>query len=123
MATGYARAGFDIDLRHGQSREDAFARVLGEARVEIKSDAIARRTGNLFVEYRQKGRPSGIAVTEADYWAFEYDDDCWLVVPTDRLLEVARDIYANRPDLRRSGGDFNRYDGVLVPIHRLLTTR
>ena len=95
--------------------------MLGEATVEVKSDAIARRTGNLFIEYRQKGRPSGISVTEADYWAFEYDDDCWLVVPTDRLREVARGIYANHPERRRRGGDFNQYEGVLVPIHQLIT--
>ena len=94
--------------------------MLGEARVEVKSDAIARRTGNLFVEYRQRGRPSGIAVTEAEYWAFEYDQDCWLVVPTQRLLEITREVYRDYPERRRKGGDFNLYDGVLVPIRLLL---
>lgn len=120
MTTGVARAGFDIDLAYGTSREDAFRHVLNGATVEVKSDRECRRTGNLFIEYRQKGRPSGIAVTTADYWAFEYDDDCWLVVPIERLRSVARDVYRSRPDLRRKGGDFDLYDGVVVPIHMLM---
>lgn len=120
MTDGIARSGFDIDLRHGQLREEAFGRLLGEATVEVKSDGACRRTGNLFIEYRQKGRPSGIAVTEADFWAFEYEDNHWLVLPTDHLREVARRIYRNEPWMRKRGGDYNNYEGVLVPIHRLL---
>ena len=123
MSDGIARSGFDIDLRHGKSREDAFAHVLQGATVEVKSDGACRRTGNLFVEYRQKGRPSGIAVTTADYWAFEYFDDCWLLIPTERLRAVARRVWRDHHGRRQRGGDFNRYEGVLVPIAWLLPQR
>ncbi len=119
MTEGYSGAGFDLDLRYGKAREDALASILrGGHTVEVKSDRICRRTGNLFVEYRQKGRASGINVTTADYWAFEYDDDCWVIVPTARLKQLCR--LAALQDRTASGGDFNQYDGILLPISWLV---
>ena len=118
MAEGIAREGFDIDLRHGVAREDALVHVFLQARVEHKCDEKARRTGNLFIEYRQKGRPSGIAVTTAAWWAFEFDDESWLIVPTKKLKRLARLAY--QQNRRAKGGDYNLYEGVLLPIEWLV---
>lgn len=118
MADGIARAGFDIDLRDGQAREDALVHVFLKDKVEHKYDGKARSTGNLFVEYSQKGKPSGLATTTADYWAFEYDDNCWLIVPTERLKAVASQAY--KAGKRKKGGDGDQYEGVLVPIEWLV---
>ncbi len=114
MAKGLARSGFDIDLRDGQAREDAFVHVFLKARVEHKSDEKCRYTGNLFVEYEQHGRPSGIAVTEADWWATEFDDDSWVIIPTERMKELAR--RAVQEGRAAAGGDDDNYKGALVPI-------
>ena len=119
MTQGKARSGFDVDLRDGEAREDAFVYTFLRARVEHKSDEACRRTGNVFIEYRQKGRPSGIAVTTAERWAIEYDGDCWLVVPTPRLKAITRLAYRD-PKKRVKGGDGNQYDGVLVPVEWLV---
>lgn len=116
MAEGLAREGFDIDLLEGKAREDAFAHLITRARVEVKSDRIARRTGNVFVEYEQKSRPSGILTTTADWWTFEVNDECYLFVPTARVKAVARYVYDTYPERVKDGGDFNRYRGVLVPV-------
>ncbi len=118
MAEGIAREGFDIDLRHGLAREDALVDVFLKAKVEHKCDEKARRTGNLFIEYRQKGRPSGIAVTTADWWAFEFDDETWLIVPTEKLKRLARLAY--QQNRRAKGGDNNLYEGVLLPTEWLV---
>lgn len=118
MAEGIAREGFDIDLRHGVAREDALVHVFLQAKVEHKCDEKARRTGNLFIEYRQKGRPSGIAVTTADWWAFEFDDETWLIVPTEKLKRLARLAY--QQNRRAKGGDNNLYEGVLLPTEWLV---
>lgn len=114
MTTGLSRAGFDLDLREGQAREDALAHVLLRSKVEVKSDKGCRRTGNLFIELRQKTQPSGFATTEADWWAFEYDDDRWLFLPRGVVDEAVQRAY--REGRTAKGGDFNNYDGVLVPI-------
>src|SRR3954454_12200058 len=114
MSEGLAREGFDVDLRHGLARENALVHLLLRAHVEVKSDGRCAETGRLFIEYRHNGRPSGIAVTTADRWAFEFDEDCWLIVPTNRLRAIARLAY-RRGRIAR-GGDHNRSEGVLVPI-------
>lgn len=113
-----ARAGFDLDLRHGEAREDALVHALLQARVEAKSDAKCRRTGNLFIEYRYRGQPSGVSTTTADRWAFEFDDDCWLLVPTERVRDAARRALAE--ERRAVGGDYDRSEGALVPIRWLV---
>lgn len=119
MADGLARSGFDIDLLEGKAREDAFAYVILKARIEHKCDEKCRVTGNIFIEYRQKGRPSGISVTTADWWAIEYDENCWILIPTKRLKALARRVAA---DVKRrvKGGDNNQYDGILIPIEWLV---
>lgn len=118
MASGLANEGFDIDLAKAGLREDAFANVLFKATVEHKSDKRARETGNVFIEFKQKGRDSGIAVTTAQFWAIEFDDDCWIVIPTERLKRIARKAY--RANRSRFGGDFDQYEGVVVPLTELL---
>lgn len=119
MTKGLSRSGFDIDLNDGIEREAALAHLLKYGKVEVKSDKICRQTGNIFIEYRQKGQPSGIAVTTADYWAIEYDDDCWLIIPTAKLKAITRLAYRDKKK-RRSGGDFDNFDGILVPVQWLL---
>lgn len=118
MTTNLAREGFDIDLRHGLAREEALVHTLLGSRVEAKSDGKCRLTGNLFLEFRHCGRPSGIAATTASRWAFEYDDDHWLIVPTDLVRHSAR--RALREGRRVVGGDFNESEGALVPIEWLV---
>lgn len=114
MTTDLARQGFDIDLRHGEAREDALVHAMLGTHVEVKSDSKCRQTGNLFVEFSHRGRPSGIAATTAERWAFEFDDDCWLLLPTATVRGAAR--RALREDRRVLGGDFNLSQGALVPI-------
>ena len=126
MADGLARAGFDIDLKDGLAREDAFAHVLMRANVDWtkikhKSDQVARRTGNLFVEFREKGRPSGIATTEADLWAVEFDDNCWSIIPTAKMKQYAKEaIWQGKVT---EGGDRNNCTGALIPIQWIVGPR
>jgi hypothetical protein len=114
MSDGIAREGFDMDLKHGEARETAFVKALTSCYVEHKCDQKVRRTGNVFVELRQKGRPSGINTTNSDYYAIEYADDAWIVVRTSLLKALARRCPVTR------GGDFNQYEGALVPITYLI---
>lgn len=120
MSSGLSGAGFDVDLRDGKAREDAFAYIVLRARVEVKSDRKAKDTGNVFVEFEQKGRPSGIRVTTADWWAFEVNRDCFVLVPTVRVRAVMEWVMENHPHMVKRGGDFDNYMGVCVPVNWLL---
>ena len=61
---------FDIDLEFGKIGED-FAEALfsHNTMVEVKTERdIWKTTGNIAIEIRCKGRPSGLSVTEAENW-------------------------------------------------------
>ena len=61
---------FDIDLQYGQVREKRLADMLSNDKIEVKTERdIWKTTGNIAIEYKCKGKPSGIAVTEAKWWA------------------------------------------------------
>lgn len=114
MADGLAREGWDADILYGKAQEDAFAHVLFRSRYELKSDDKCRDTGYVFVEYEQKGRPSGIQTTESDWWVERFDVDCYVILPTERMKQLVR--RAIREGRVKMGGDHNRYKGALVPV-------
>lgn len=117
MADGKARKGFDLDLRDGEDAENRLLEVIrsGNGLVEVKSDKMARGTGNVFVETEYRGQPSGLTSTEADWWAIEVQDDVFVLMKTERLRELARRFRLTE------GGDNDWSRGRLVPVARLVS--
>ena len=112
---------YDADLSLGKRGELETLGILSGT-LEVKTDRLAYRSGNLFVEYECRGKASGLAATTADWWAFNILDDtgaikCVLLVKTDRLKAECRAIYSAK---KTNGGDDNAAKGVLLPIRRLL---
>ena len=110
---------FDIDLREGKAREDAFVHILLRSRVEHKHDKKARRTGNIAIEFEQRSSdgeiwPSGVSITTAEYQATEYAPACWLLTPTEDYKALAR--RAIREGKHRWVGDGENHHNALVPI-------
>ena len=115
---GKTQKNFDIDIEYGRKGENYLLDILETKRIEVKTDRIAHITGNVAVEYKYKGRPSGIATTEADYWAFLlYDMTTIIMVPTDKLKHIARQKY--KQDQITLGGDENASEMILIPINEL----
>jgi len=107
---------FSHDLEIGQIGEKALGNILENKKVEVKTDFIAQRTGNVFVEYESRGKPSGIAKSQADYWCFVLSNHQIVLITSEKLKEIAR------KHLGKSvlGGDNNTSKGVLVPVKELL---
>ena len=110
---------FDIDLRDGKAREDAFVEVMLRSKVEHKRDKKAARTGNVAIEITQTLRsgdtvPSGVMVTTAERFAIEFFPECWLVLPTEYVRKLAR--LGAQQDRKKWIGDGNNHLNVLVPI-------
>ena len=60
---------FDIDLQYGQVFERKVADMLQNKKIEVKTERdMWKSTGNIVVEFESRGKPSGIASTEAEYW-------------------------------------------------------
>ncbi len=117
LAEGYVPQ-FDIDAEYGRQGELLvldIIQALKTGSVEVKTDARALDTGNVYVEYQCKGRPSGISTTQTEVWVFVVGDIA-LAVPTERLRQLARHYYRDetRRAARRVGSHPTR--GVLVPL-------
>ena len=65
---------FKYDLKIGQVKEKQLAEILTNKTVEVKYDLKALETGNIYVEYQSRGKPSGISTSEADYYCFAFGD-------------------------------------------------
>lgn len=126
MTKGISRAGFTVDLLIGQAAEGKLAELLKAkgvdtpVTIEVKSDHGAWKTGNVFVEYEYRGKPSGISTSEADYWAFECDGT-YFIVSSSRLKALVE--AAKREGRWAQGGDYGRSYGALVPTAWFATGR
>ena len=66
---------YDLDLPEGKEWEGFFKSIVGSGKVENKRDKLAHKTGNVFIEYECRGKPSGLATTEASWWAIGIDNE------------------------------------------------
>lgn len=107
---------FRHDLAIGQLGEKALGTILEHKKIEVKTDLQAKQTGNVFVEYRSRGKLSGISTSEADYWCFIISNYQLTMIATEKLKELARQNWSRQV----RGGDSNTSDGVLVSVTELL---
>tara|TARA_X000001388_G_scaffold8631_2_gene5345 strand:+ start:9072 stop:9455 length:384 start_codon:yes stop_codon:yes gene_type:complete len=109
---------FRWDLEVGQIAEKWLGGILNSNTIEVKRDFVASRTGNVFVEFSCRDKPSGIATTMATHWAFVFDDETVVLLPTEKLKVIAREAYRKRGTFK--GGDSNASLGVLIRVERLV---
>lgn len=109
---------FRHDLEVGQSAENLLGQLLEGKKLEVKMDRRARKTGLFFIEFESRGKPSGLATTEADYWALVVEGACALIVKTESLRELAR-VTLQKYGFK-NGGDNNTSKGVLIKLGELM---
>jgi hypothetical protein len=118
---------FDLQLSQALIDERRLADVFRDMkieRIELKSESYQwEQTGNICIEYRQDGRPSGISTTEAGMWVHELKRDgktlVYLMFPIDRLKELCREaIKAGR--CRKKAGDDGRFEVVILRLRDIL---
>ena len=98
---------FDLDLAYGQIFEKKVADILGNSKIEVKTEKDKwKHTGNIVIEFESRGRPSGIATTESDYWIHNLasGDDVVLslLIQVDKLRQY---IKQQNPKVVRGGDD------------------
>lgn len=47
--------------------------------LELKNDMLSAVTGNIGVEFESRGKPSGIARSEANWWVYKLSDGYWMI--------------------------------------------
>lgn len=121
------RKKFDLCLAEAEKYESSIASILTSSdgyNVEIKTEIDKwKRTGRIALEYRSRGKLSGISTTEADWWCivFSYKDkiEKVIVLPTDYLKSRAKELLKQGKAKKSRGGDNNTSELVLIPIRFL----
>lgn len=94
---------YDIRLKYGDETTT----------IECKADRLTVSTGNIAIEYRCSGKPSGITSTEADYWAIFIEGTReYYLIPTH---EITTAIHERKYTRTTRGGDGYRSEMYLFP--------
>jgi ribosomal protein S4E len=113
---------FKYDLEFGVLEgETWFDEIVSNRKFEVKTDRLSVKTGNIYIEYESRGKPSGIATTQADYWVYKVTETKAIVIKTEELKTIVRQLILDKkaiPNVR--GGDNNTSVGVLVKIKDLV---
>ena len=112
---------FTHDLNFGEKAEDWLNEMFSNGKlIEVKNDRIIHKTGNIFIEYESRGKPSGLSTTTANYWIYRMNElDIAFIIPTDKLKMICRE-YLKEKKYIKNGGDNNTSLGLLIPFTTLL---
>ncbi len=108
---------FKYDLKEGKLKgETKIHKMLTESKIEVKFDRKTRETGNVYIEFESRGKPSGIRTTEADYWVyFTHDEECFVI-----SVERLKAKLVNKSPRVIPGGDSNTSKGFLMRLKDLI---
>ena len=113
---------FKHDVKVGLLGEDwAKEFFSGEFKLEVKFDSMAHISGNLFIEYSSRGKTSGIAATDAEYYLYIIAEFNYAIILNVENLKERLRFYHKHNMYIRNGGDDDTSVGFLVPIQELLT--
>jgi hypothetical protein len=108
---------FKFDLMVGQTYENQLSELL-QQKIEVKRDFKCLDTGNIFVEYESRGKRSGIATSEAEWWCYWLSESHFVMIKKDELKKLCRKYIGTKRDV--NGGDSNTSKGILLPIQEFI---
>ena len=114
---------FDIDLKFGQIYEEKIRKIFA-GKIEVKAERdIWKRTGNIAIEVRCYGKPSGLSVTEADWWihllTYEGKIEIGFMFKVPRLKQMIKNKFKKDKVCMMYDGDNNQSELVLIPIKEI----
>ena len=98
---GHRLLGTNKDYRYDLMTEKDSRRYL----FEVKNDVLAQKTGNLAFEYRCRGKPSGLSITEAEWWVHLVGDRAFFFKVTVLKDLLPSKFYSDVVQRKRGGGD------------------
>lgn len=113
---------FDLDLAYGQVFEKKVADILGNSKIEVKTEKDKwKQTGNIVIEYDSRGKPSGILTTEASYWIHNLAIGDTIVYSLLLPVETLRRYIARNNPRSVRGGDDMTSKLYLIKLTDLVT--
>ena len=124
LTEGYCK-GFDMDLEFGKMGEEFTQQVFeGNSKVEVKTERdIWKTTGNIAIEIRCKGKPSGLSTTESSVWVHLLSLNGVIMggflLKVDLLKAKIKKLHNEKNLKMVMGGDDNASQMALLPIKEL----
>jgi hypothetical protein len=66
------------------------------------------------VEYASRGKLSGIATSEADYYCYWLSEHHFIMIESEKLKAICKEYLGTNRDVL--GGDSNTSRGILLPL-------
>lgn len=104
---------FRFDLEIGKTYETSLYELLGK-KIEVKRDFKCLETGNIFIEYQSRGKKSGIATSEAEWYCYWLSEHHLILIELSKLKSICRAFLNTNRDV--SGGDMNTSKGIILPL-------
>ena len=120
----YAK-GFDLDLKFGKLGEDFVKDMqVGNRKIEVKTERdIWKTTGNIAIELRYKGQPSGLSTTESSVWihflSYKGVIEGGFMFKVGLLKDKIKKLHKEDNLKMVMGGDDNMSQMALLPIKDL----
>ncbi len=124
LTEGYCK-GFDLDLEFGKLGENFVKDMqVGNKKIEVKTERdIWKNTGNIAIEIRYKGEPSGLSTTESNVWihllSYNGKIESGFLFSVPKLKEMVKSLIKHKIARFTMGGDDNMSQLVLIPIKEL----
>ena len=128
LTEGYCKE-YDLhvkkDMLFGKIGEEFTEKLFeGNTKIEIKTERdIWKNTGNIAIEIRCKGKPSGISTTTSSVWmhllAYKGVIEGGFILKVDKLKAKIKKLQESGNLKMVMGGDFNESQMVLLPIKEL----
>ena len=128
LTEGYCKE-YDLhvkkDMLFGKIGEEFTEKLFeGNTKIEIKTERdIWKNTGNIAIEIRCKGKPSGISTTTSSIWmhllAYKGVIEGGFILKVDKLKAKIKKLQESGNLKMVMGGDFNESQMVLLPIKEL----
>ena len=127
ISEDYINNNFDLDLDFGKVGEKYIEQVFeGDGRIEVKTERdIWKTTGNIAIELRYRGNPSGLSTTESSVWVHLLSHNGVIeggfMFKVDLLKEKIKKLHKSGDIKMVMGGDDNLSQMVLLPINELFS--
>ena len=124
LTEGYCK-GFDLDLKFGKMGEEFVQEVFeGNSKIEVNTERdIWKTTGNIAIEIRCSGKPSGLSTTESSTWihllAHKGQIEGGFLFKVGELKDKIKNLQKEGNLKMVMGGDNNASQMVLLPIKEL----
>jgi len=114
---------FDIDLKFGQIYEEKIKSIFA-GKIEVKTERDKwKETGNIAIEIRYKGKPSGLSTTDADWWfhllTYKGKVEVGFMFKVSRLKKMIKNKMKKDKICFMYGGDSGESELIIIPIKEI----